>query len=471
MILLVVGLVLTLALWAFIFRRWQRGVIMLLAYIPFAGVVTLSLYPSSVPTLFKDVFFVIPAYLAFLLSPKSRRSQGHVPGEIIFAMLALAALVFVQSFNLSVANWMVAAIGAKVWLFYLPLMMLSFTMVGSRENLIQLLRLMVGIAWVPCCVGIVQWFASMTFGYQSTITAFYGAAAEAATQGFASFDVGGSFFRIPSTFTFVTQYSGYTLAMIVPAYALMKMDSSRKWRKFSNATFWLVILASFLSGARSAYLFVPILLALIYLLEGKFLGLLKMAVVLPLVLLTALAIARIDIVMMLDMMLGLFLNYGDKIARDGLLDAIAKAPLGIGTGMNTGAARFAFNNPDTVLFGFGIENYYAKVVYELGLAGLVIVVSLFLTLISHGYRIHHRIQDAALKSCSAAILAFVITMALNSFKGWQIDLDPVNVYFWVFCGFLLKLRYLVKPNPNFTKLRQAVPKVSQEFSAETQWRP
>ena len=47
-----------------------------------------------------------------------------------------------------------------------------------------------------------------------------------------------------------------------------------------------------------------------------------------------------------------------------------------------------------------------------------------------------------LHACSAALLAFLITMALNSFKGWLVDLDPINVYFWVFSGVLAKLPFL-----------------------------
>ncbi|GAG83772.1 unnamed protein product, partial [marine sediment metagenome] len=62
---------------------------------------------------------------------------------------------------------------------------------------------------------------SMTFGYRETMQAFYGPAAAGATQYFTRFYVGALFFRIPSTFSFVVQYFGYTLAMIVPAYSLM----------------------------------------------------------------------------------------------------------------------------------------------------------------------------------------------------------------------------------------------------------
>ena len=441
MILLVLGIFLIFGLWGIIFRRWQSGVVMLLVYMPFAGVVTLSLYPSPLPTLFKDIFFVIPAYLAFFLTRKNETVREYVPGTVLIAMLALAEMVFIQSANSGVANWMVAVIGAKVWLFYLPLLFLAFAMLESIEDLITLFRLMVVIAWIPCCVGIVQWIASMTFGYVATMTAFYGEAAQGATQGFVSFDVGGSIFRIPSTFTFVTQYFGFTLGMIVPAYALMNMDTSEKWRRIATVTFWLVILASILSGARAAYLFVPILIALIYSLEGKLGGMLKVTIMLPVAMLMAMSIAGINPIKMFDMSQELFLNYSDEIAQKGLLDAIQIAPFGTGTGMNTGPARYAFADPDSFI---AIENYYAKAVIELGIAGLVVVVALIIILMVHGYRIHRQIQDAGLRSCSAAFLAFIIMMTLNSFKGWQIDLDPINVYFWVFSGFLLKLEYLDK---------------------------
>ena len=185
----------------------------------------------------------------------------------------------------------------------------------------------------------------------------------------------------------------------------------------------------------------PILLALIYLLEGNLMGVVKIAVILPLALLLVTTISGIDLVMMFNLMVELFLGYSEDIVKQGLLDAIITAPFGNGAGMNTGSARYAFDDPSSFK---AFENYYAKAVYELGVAGLIIVLALFVILIIYGYRIHHRIKDTELRSCSAAILAFIVTMMLNSFKGWQIDLDPVNVYFWLFAGILLKLKYLTQ---------------------------
>ncbi len=436
---LILGLPVVLALWALIFRRWQRGIYLLLVYMPFAGVVTYFFYPSPWPTLFKDIFFVIPCYLSFFLLRQYHGQASRIPRFIVGTMLALSLLVFMQAFNPGVANWMVAAIGAKVWLFYLPIIFLASAILKSQQDLVKIFRLMVVIAWIPCMVGIAQWMGSIAFGYQATMEAFYGDAARGATQEFIAFDIGGDFLRIPSTFVFVTQYFGFTLAMIVPAYALGAMDHSPAWRRLSVVTLGLVVFASFLSGARAAYLFVPLLLALSYIIDGKARGLIRILIIAPILLSLALYAANIDPIALYENVTGLVSIYSDEVVYQGLADAIRAAPLGIGTGMNTGPARYAFDDPDSFI---GFENYYAKVAYELGILGLVVVVMLFVALLVYGYVISRRLRDEGLRSCSAAILAFIITMAVNSFKGWQIDLDPINVYFWLFAGFLFKLKYL-----------------------------
>ncbi len=229
--------------------------------------------------------------------------------------------------------------------------------------------------------------------------------------------------------------------MIVPVYALKRMNPLPKWHRFSRITLSFVVLASFLSGARTAYLFVPILLLLIYSIGRGHVGAMKAAVIVPLLMLTAPQIAGIDLVAMFQMMFRLTLHYSDVIVYTGLVDAIANAPLGLGTGMNTEPARFAFYDPRSFI---AFENYYTKAVYELGIPGLLIVIDLFLTLIVCGHKAHRSLQNLELRSCSAAIIAFIITMAINSFKSWQVDLDPINVYFWIFAVILFKLEYIDK---------------------------
>jgi O-antigen ligase len=142
---------------------------------------------------------------------------------------------------------------------------------------------------------------------------------------------------------------------------------------------------------------------------------------------------------MFGLISSLFSSYATDTAYGGLMQAIENAPLGMGTGTNTGAARYAVSDPS----GFvGIENYYAKAAVELGIPGLLVVVGLFVVVIVAGFKAHRSIVPPVYRCCLSALLAFAIVIFLNSFKGWLIDLDPLNVYYWLFAGILLKLSVL-----------------------------
>lgn len=428
--------------WPFIINRWQRGIYLLILFMPFAGIPILLAYPSGLAALTKDFLFVVPIYLGFLLSwiiNREQQKQIRIPAIVGVAVLCLAIVTLYQALNPKAANWLVSFIGLKVWLFYIPLMFLGSAYIRKKTDLIKLLRLMAVIAWIPCTIGILQWLSCMTFGYQETMQAIYGETALSATQNYALFVIGGYFYRIPSTFSFVTQYFGYILAMIVPAYALSRLDDSSRWRKFAKITLIYMILASFLCGAKAAYVFVPLLLMFTFLLDGRLVGVLRGAVVLPLIFFLSMSIGGIDTAKLVNMVYSQVGHYGQEQAYGGLAMALEKAPFGVGTGMNTGAGRYAFADPASFIT---IENYYAKAVVELGLIGLFIVVALFLSLIVLGFRKRKYLSDPGLRSCSAVFVAFIITMALNSFKGWQLDLDPINVYFWLFAGFMFKLGYI-----------------------------
>ena len=97
-----------------------------------------------------------------------------------------------------------------------------------------------------------------------------------------------------------------------------------------------------------------------------------------------------------------------------------------------------------------IEGYYAKAIIELGLLGLFIVLAIMVSITVYALGIHRATRDPMARSCSAAITGFVIIMAVHSFKGWQVDLDPINVWYWVLVGLLFRL-----PELRFDKLAEA----------------
>jgi hypothetical protein len=194
-----------------------------------------------------------------------------------------------------------------------------------------------------------------------------------------------------------------------------------------------VAMAGFLSGARAAYIFVPLMLALMYWLNRGLSGALRAVCYTAAGLAGALAISRIAARPLFGLISGLFEDYAVNTAYGGLVESLTSSWFGHGTGTNTGSARYALERPE---FFRAIENYYAKAAYELGALGLLLLIAVFVALLVLGFRILRRLRDPGLRATAAALLSFLIVAMLCSFKAWLLDLDPVNVYFWFFAGVL-----------------------------------
>lgn len=424
---------------ALILARWRRGLYFLVAYLPFAGAVILATHLWWPSLLFKDFIFVIPLYVAFFSRTMlHRETLAGFPSSIAYLMVCLAALAAVQAGNSHVANMTMALIGIKVWLFYLPICLVAYAFADSAERIITLFRLIVALSFAPATVALMQLALARHLGYHAAMQMSYGTAAFQVTQGYSQFHVEqGGFGRIPSLFTFPAQYFGYSLTVLPPSYVLLRADPSLHWRRAGVLALVLAAVGTCISGAREAYIFAPLTLGLMLILDRGLSGLFMGVVALPLLMWTAVTvIAGTAVWAMYGLVFDLLSHYTSAVAYGGIVKALQTAPLGMGTGTNTGPARYAVGDPSTFI---GIENYYAKTIVELGVPGLLIVAGLFLAIMFVGFRTRQKIADPGLRNCSSALLAFTVIMFLNSFKGWQIDLDPVNVYYWLFAGILLKL--------------------------------
>ena len=196
----IAGVLLVAFAWAIILPRWRLGLELYTLVIPFAGAIELWLYRFSWAVLIKDILFAMPAYIGFALSGEARSALAGIPRSFGAIVLLFVGIVLVQAFNPSGPGLLVTLVGLKVWLFYLPMLLLGRAYVRDEASLLRLSRLMIGLIWLPCSVGILQWLLSLALGYQYAISLFYGAAARNATQGFARFNNG--LMRIPSTFAF-----------------------------------------------------------------------------------------------------------------------------------------------------------------------------------------------------------------------------------------------------------------------------
>ena len=324
-----VSLIIILTIWLVIINKWRKGVYLLICYIPFAGIVTLALHPSPFPTIFKDILFIIPLYAAFFLCGLRKKhviTDSHVPRHIVLFIYALFVLVLIQSLNSSIPNWLVAFIGIKVWLFYLPMLFIGFAFIRNIDELVLLSRMMVIIAFIPCLIGIGEFVASSILGYKLVMTTIYGDAAKAATQNFQIYDVNAVLYRIPSTFSYWLQYSGYTMSMIIPAYILWQIDRNRMWRTLAKILFGITVVASLLSGAKANFIFIPLLVVTIFAFEGNIKRGLIFAMGILVLFAGVLLIGDFNLVTFSELMIRLFVRYYNELFIGGISEALQNAP-------------------------------------------------------------------------------------------------------------------------------------------------
>jgi hypothetical protein len=429
---------------------WRRAVYGLLLYLPFSGVGYVLLYPNVRPALvLKDLLFVVPAYVGFLASRAGRRRVE--PGALPIVLLAMfALLVAVQAFNPALPNRLVGLIGAKVWLLYVPCCLLAYHLVETKAALTRLLATISLVAVVPALVGLVEAVLVHT-GHPDLVYRWYGDAAESATQGFVEFDFsgGGSLRRIPSTFSFVAQYFGFLICMIAVSYAWWRGVLARGRLAPAGAAVWLLLLvASFLSGARAAFVFVPFLVVLTVVLEARDLRLPIGRLALPSALLVGVTVTVLGVSMgtLLSHTVGVGVQEFQGVFVNGFRH-VGTTLAGLGTGTDTNGARYAFDQADqfTAVRGTWYESWYVKTYVELGLAGLVMVVAILGRLVVAGLRRHAALRDQGLRAVSASLLALLAWTLVYDLKGQFLDLDPSNVYFWLLIGVLAKLPRLDEP--------------------------
>lgn len=456
-----IGALTLVLLYGSIMKHWKWGIYGLVVYMPFSGLPGILLYSSigsGWASLLKDFLFVIPAYLGYVWWQRNNKGQARLqfPGDTVTValMLVLAGLVFVHLFNPQLVNPLVGLIGLKVWLFYLPLFVLGYHLIGSRAQLVRLAQVMLALGMIPVLYGIAQ--AGLIYrGYTGLAYALHGPLAEGATQLFARFDAAGGagLVRVPGPFTFPLQYSMLMLVLLTLAYTLWSGGDPKKrhslWHAGAMAT---VAVALITSGVRAIYVLLPGYFLFALLLDGRWHRIWKPLLVLV-VLIPASAGTLIwlmgttvtDFVNFAAGIVSFYLKPGSESSLINQFDyALRLTWLGMGTGMNTGQARYALGSnaaSSYVNFAFnaGVESFPGKAILEIGVPGLGVAVALLGWLLLSGYRRLRELRDPSLRAFGIGLLSFLTIVVAYLYKGTVLDYDPLNVCFWLFAGILMKL--------------------------------
>jgi hypothetical protein len=401
------------------------------------------LYPSPWGTLVRDLLIVVPLYLSFFLL--SRQARVHlVPPFVYIGYGLLTLVVLFAAANPAVPNLVVAAIGTKVWLFYIPMLIVGAAFIRTARDLRGFLRTLVITAWIPWGVGITMFIGSTFYGYEETITFFYGAYARDATQQFGAFHTYGAvLYRIPGSFQFNSQYGVFCLFILFPLLMLLEIERDRAWRAFIWTSILVGVVAGLTSGARGNFIFMPLVFIIVQFFKFKAGGLVQSVIGFGVALFVALSISGIDGSKIYGEAGRLTATYGREMGIIGMLDAMERGGiLGRGVGSNTGAARHGLDAASMALLQGGggmVESYYAKAMVELGAVGFMVSVLCAILMLSACLRVQIQLKDPTLKNLAACGTALTVFVMIASVKGWALDTDPLNYYYYLTLGMMFAL--------------------------------
>ncbi len=426
----------------------------------------------------KDVFY-LPVVLSILIG--SRQTLKELLPRIkplwwsilAFTAICLITVMFVNipaQFNPDSGHKfpiLMGVIGLKVWLSYIPLILCGFYLVRNRQDLLNLTRLQIVLIIICCVLGLVQYYALISgfcdgsVGLPRPTRYRTSLQARCLFGGSLLYFPQGNFIRLPGTFVAPWQWGWFLISSVFFAIASAQSEPSKIWRYLSWLASFLVLTNAVISGQRIALLLVPIWLLILFIItsiKAKYFPI-KLGVI------TFLGVVSLSLPVVrkaIDSFIGRWkseppfqfiiksFNYV-LYNQDGLL--------GNGLGTTASAARKLGNIRL-------VEIYHGKLIYEMGFLGLILFTVMVSILVFLGWKIFTSIKDKELKNMAICFWIFLLFISYNIYY-YPLNVDPVNVYFWLIAGILFRLPDLDK-NPEIIEPHETEELIDSEATSAQQ---
>lgn len=419
-------------------RRWREGVRVALLLVIFEGAIRKWVFPGAQDLIYfaKDVF-LLGAYVGFFR--QRHRLRWRPPA----APLLWGSLVFAVGFGLlqvanpNLPNLLVGILGFKAYFFYVPLLFLLPEMYRGDEELARDLRRYLLLALPVGALALAQFFSPASSPLNTYARVDDPAAAYVATFGTSTF------VRVTATFSFITGYTTYLLAMAILILAWL---GGTRWKLRGNlpiyAALGATLLGMLMTGSRGPVLLLILLLPLYWWLGvlreqgggGTFGRLvLGMSIVLGI-----LAWVGQDAI---GAFWGRALGSQDVPAR---LASPVEAPLrllpeagligfGIGATHQTATVVTPGIPPYIWLRGLMIETESGRIMLELGVLGFTAIYLVRLYLIVFAFRQVRRLRTRFHRALTVASFLFLLGVLPS---GYVFDVTS-GIYYWFFAGLVL----------------------------------
>ncbi|MEA5578974.1 hormogonium polysaccharide biosynthesis protein HpsL [Anabaena sp. UHCC 0451] len=434
-------------------------------YVPFAGTVIYMLGNSPVLQLAKDAFFVPFAIAVWQTCKKQKQpflnpQAIKTPFWILFSccMLTLFFINGGQQFNPPVQQLQALSppsqelpiglgiLGLKVFIGYLPLITCVYYLIRTQQDFWLLSRLQIILIIICCVLGMIQYYL-LTIGVCKGTVGVEGDLLFKASLDARCF-VGGALLytpeqgviRLPGTFVAPWQWAWFLISCTFFTFATIFSDKSILWRLIGLFALVLVFVNAVVCGQRISLALVPVCFVLLLLFTGQFTNLKKF---IPLGggLIVILVVAMAANPTVVQERVDSFINRWNASPPQEFIVSQFKenwrsvdTPIGSGLGRATNSARVLGS---TKL----VETYYPKVLYEVGIVGVMAFLFFVTSLTIAGFKTYRTIKNRNLRTYGASMWVFVLFISYNTYY-YPLDVDPVAVYYWLCAGIIFKLPIL-----------------------------
>ncbi|MEH1875050.1 hormogonium polysaccharide biosynthesis protein HpsL [Nostoc sp.] len=434
-------------------------------YVPIGGTITYYLGNSPILQLAKDAFY-LPALIGLWQTCRKQGLPLIIPQGIkipLYIVLgcSLLTLLFVngaQQFNPPSVGLLEKApqeiplgmgiLGLKVFLGYVPLVGCAYYLIRDKRDFLFLSRLQIVLILICCVLGFIQYLLLLTGVCQGTRglegNALFVTSLEARCYfgGALLYSPEEGVIRLPGTFVAPWQWAWFLISSTFFTFATGFTDPSPIWRLLGLGSLVIVFINAVISGQRIALALVPICFGILLLLTGQ-IGNLKRFIPIGIGLALVLGIVMVTNPVVVQERTESFTGRWEASPpQDFIVQQFAEnwknvdGPLGSGLGRATNSARVM---GQTKL----VETYYPKVLFEVGIVGVLAFLSLVTSLTIIGFKTYRSIKNRNFRSYGAALWVFILFISYNTYY-YPLDVDPVAVYYWFFAGVLFKLPELEK---------------------------
>jgi hypothetical protein len=426
----------------FVYRRPQRGILLLAMLTPLHGLLAILPLPG-IATAWKEGLLILTAICAVM-----RRSRTPVWNRTapLFAPWWPAVALWL-AFGAASALFTFGVLGfvaIKVTYFFVSIVVVLWFAPFDARDRDHFVSILMGMAALASVVGIGQLIVGPGF----LVSLGYQWGREVRTSG--------GLLRTFSTFVQPFPFGLYVMLAILVGGAVALAEPSRRRNQLFLWLIPVMTVAMASSIVRAAIL-------------GLVLGVLWLAVLRFRILLLPLAVGGLAVgiaVPLVPSISKVFLSsssLGERSAGwSDIISSILIHPIGLGLGSSGAAADRMSTASGTTIYGVSMnyqpDNYYVKMLLELGPIGLWLILTVFLTALVWTTRLAWTLpgRDGALAlGISAAIVAGMAACMVATY----LEIFPIDVYFWLFLGVIgcAAAQHDSRRQPSITERLPSVP--------------